>query len=194
MIKSENEIQARYKGFSEKLITSAVILAIMLPSIPASYANLEEDETNSIRVYPKSFNSQKKGVNTFIAPESLNVEYLDVNLSQKKLTVFQTDKEPQEISPAFHPSAFPWQLSHEKMENFLNSQSFLLKQLDDGEYKLNMHAQGFGGVWPLIILAAPCVAPYVPTAMQIAQNALNSPAPYHTVTKVINKMKGKKGK
>lgn len=141
MIKSENEVYTKCKTFSKKLMTSAVILSIMLPSIPASYANPEEEGRGSIRVYRTS---NKAG--TLVAPEALNVEYLEVNPAQKKLIVFQASKEPQEINSIFHPSNFPWQLSQEKMESFLSSQSFLLKQLDDGEYKLDMHTIGLGGV------------------------------------------------
>lgn len=145
MIKIKNKIKTNYRTLSMKLITSAVISSIILPNIPASYANPEENERGSIRVY-RTFNK----VGTLVAPEHLKIEYLDVNFAQKKLTVFQTGKEPQEINPAFHPSAFPWHLSPEKMESFINSQSFLLKQLDNEEYKLDMYTPGYGGSLPII--------------------------------------------
>lgn len=150
MIKCENKTKEKYIGISRRLISSAIALAIILPSVPASYANPEDEERNSsIRVY---HNSNKAG--TLVAPQYLNAEYLDVNLSQKKLTIFHADKEPQEINPAFYPSAFPWQLSQEDMEVFLDSQSFLLKQFDDGTYKLNMHTIGKGGVLNYLIVGA----------------------------------------
>lgn len=150
MIKCKNRVKEKYEGLSRRLISSAVALAIMLPSVPASYANPEDEERNSsIRVY---HNSNKAG--TLVTPQHLNVEYLDVNLSQKKLTIFHVGKEPQELNPAFHPTAFPWQLSPEDMQIFLDSQSFLLKQFDDGTYKLNMHTIGKGGVLPYVIGAA----------------------------------------
>lgn len=170
MIKNENKIYVKYKGFSKKIMTSAVILSIMLPSIPASYANPEEEGEGSIRVYRTS---HKAG--TLVAPEALNVEYLEVNSAQKKLTVFQTGKEPQEINPLFHPSNFPWSLSQEKMESFLSSQSLLLKQLDNGEYKLNMHTIGKGGILP-VIAAITAVSMLSGATVAVFQTGTNQPA------------------
>lgn len=140
-LKYEPQTATRVK----KLMASAIILSMLLPDIHSAYANQEEIEQSPIRVYPKSYDLNKEGVRNLISPQQLKVECLEIDPSQKRITVFQTGQEPQEIQKIFQPSHFPWQLSSEKMENFLNSQSLQLKVLDDGSYKLDSYTIGKGG-------------------------------------------------
>lgn len=138
----ENKTKVNYKVLSKRLITSAAVLSIMLPSIPAAYANPDEEGEGSTRVY---HTSNKAG--TLVAPQDLKIEHLNIDLSQKKITVSRIDTEPQEIKPWNRPLDFPWHLSPEpeKIKAFINSQSFRVSRLDNGEYQLAMHTIGKGG-------------------------------------------------
>ncbi len=147
---SKNSVKQKYAMLSKKIIASTFLISIIFPNINKAYADLDENEKGAIRVYPKSYDPDKKGIRNLIASPELKVEYLEVDSWNKKLAVIQAGKDPQEIERVLYPSSFPWQLTPEKIEDYLASQSLRLTQLDDGKYKLEMHTIGKGGFLPII--------------------------------------------
>jgi hypothetical protein len=144
----ETKMTKQNLNFSSKNKALSMLLAssVYLFSVNGGLANQEEKEEHYIKVHPKSFEVQKKEIRNLIVPYDIEgIEYLAVLPKERKLIVFQKNKEPQEIEPTYYPSSFPWGYSPEKIDIFLRSQSIVLKKLGDESFKIDMHTSGLGG-------------------------------------------------
>ncbi len=85
IINSKNSAKQKFTRFSKKIIASTFLISIIFSNINNAYSDLEENEKGAIRVYPKSYDPDKKGMRNLISSPELKVEYLEVNSLNKKI-------------------------------------------------------------------------------------------------------------
>ena len=96
----------------------------------------------TISIYPQS---SVEELNNLVVPSAMeDIDYLSINKEKRQITLFRIDQDPLELEKTLQPS-LPWDVPQAQFEQFMSAHFFHLKQLNDGAYKVDLHASLLGG-------------------------------------------------